>query len=95
MSTLSGILSNFVERLLFRPVTVISVESVGERFRLLRMQGEGFKNAKWKPGQTVQIFLGNLTKRATPQWILIQLQARLAFSFTCMTVDLVPDGLPP
>ena len=64
MSTLSGILSNFVERLLFRPVTVISVESVGGRFRLLRMHGEGFKNAKWKPGQTVQIFLGNLTKRA-------------------------------
>ena len=64
MSTLSEIVSNVVERLLFRPVTIVNVESVGKRFRLLRMQGEGFKNAKWKPGQTVQIFLGNLTKRA-------------------------------
>ena len=63
MSTLSGIASNVLERLLFRPVTVVSVECIGERFRLLRMEGEGFRSVRWTAGQAIQIFLGNLTKR--------------------------------
>lgn len=63
MSTISGIVSNVVERLLFRPVTVVSVESIAERFRLLRMEGEGFRNVRWTPGQAIQLFFGNLTKR--------------------------------
>jgi ferric-chelate reductase (NADPH) len=64
MRSLSEIVSNTVERLLFRPVTITSVEGVGERFRMLSMKGEGFKGVKWVPGQAIQIFLGNLTKRA-------------------------------
>ena len=64
MPTLSRILSGAVEKLLFHPVTITDVEVVCESFRLLSMQGIGFKGVKWIPGQTVQIFLGNLTKRA-------------------------------
>jgi len=64
MPTLSRILSSAVEKLLFHPVTITGVEAVGESFRLLTMQGVGFQSVKWIPGQTVQIFLGNLTKRA-------------------------------
>jgi NADPH-dependent ferric siderophore reductase len=64
MPTLSRILSSAVEKLLFHPVSITGVEAVGESFRLLTMQGVGFQSAKWIPGQTVQIFLGNLTKRA-------------------------------
>jgi ferric-chelate reductase (NADPH) len=64
MSTLSRVLSSAVEKLLFHPVTITGVEAVSESFRLLTMQGVGFQGVKWIPGQTVQIFLGNLTKRA-------------------------------
>ena len=64
MPTLSRILSSAVEKLLFRPVSITGVETVGESFRLLTMQGIGFQSVKWIPGQTIQIFLGNLTKRA-------------------------------
>jgi ferric-chelate reductase (NADPH) len=62
--TLSRILSSAVEKLMFQPVTITGVEVVGETFRLLTMKGLGFQGVKWIPGQTVQIFLGNLTKRA-------------------------------
>jgi ferric-chelate reductase (NADPH) len=64
MPTLSRILSGAVEKLFFHPVTITGVEAVGDTFRLLSMQGVGFQSVKWIPGQTVQIFLGNLTKRA-------------------------------
>jgi ferric-chelate reductase (NADPH) len=37
---------------------------LGKPFRMLRMKGEGFEGVKWVPGQAIQIFLGNLTKRA-------------------------------
>lgn len=63
MLTLSRILSSAVEKLLFHPVSITGVEAVGESFRLLTMQGVGFQSMKWIPGQAVQIFLGNLTKR--------------------------------
>ena len=64
MQTLSRILSSAVEKLMFHPVTITGVEAVCESFRLLTMQGVGFQSVKWIPGQTVQIFLRNLTKRA-------------------------------
>jgi NADPH-dependent ferric siderophore reductase len=64
MPTLSRILSSAVEKLIFRPVTITGVKALGENFRLLSMLGVGFQDVKWIPGQTVQIFLGNLTKRA-------------------------------
>ena len=64
MPTLSRLLSSAVEKLLFHPVTITGVETMGESFRLLTMQGVGFQGVKWIPGQAVQIFLGNLTKRA-------------------------------
>jgi NADPH-dependent ferric siderophore reductase len=64
MPTLSRILSSAVEKLIFRPATITGVEAVGENFRLLSMQGVGFQDVKWIPGQAIQIYLGNLTKRA-------------------------------
>jgi ferric-chelate reductase (NADPH) len=64
MPVLSRLLSSAVEKLLFHPVTITGVETVGESYRLLTMQGVGFQGVKWIPGQTIQIFLGNLTKRA-------------------------------
>jgi ferric-chelate reductase (NADPH) len=64
MPDLSTFLSSAVEKLLFRPVTVSDSEILGGRFRLARMQGEGLKGVKWTPGQAVQFYLGNLTKRA-------------------------------
>jgi ferric-chelate reductase (NADPH) len=64
MSTLSNILSSAVENLLFHPVAITHVETIGGRFRRVRLQGDVFKGVKWVPGQAVQFYLGNLTKRA-------------------------------
>jgi ferric-chelate reductase (NADPH) len=64
MPALSTILSNTVEKLLFRPVIVVDSETLGGQFKLVRMQGEGLRGVKWTPGQAVQFFLGNMTKRA-------------------------------
>jgi NADPH-dependent ferric siderophore reductase len=63
MPTLSNLLSSAVEKLLFHPVTVTHAETIGGRFRRVRLQGEVFKGVKWVPGQAVQFYLGNLTKR--------------------------------
>ena len=64
MSAISGFLSDAVEKLLFRPVTVTQSELVANCFRLVRVRGEGLAGVRWIPGQAVQIYLGNLTKRA-------------------------------
>jgi ferric-chelate reductase (NADPH) len=64
MPTLSRILSSAIEKLVFRPVTITGVEAIGKNFRLLNMQGVGFESVNCIPGQAVQIYLGNLTKRA-------------------------------
>jgi NADPH-dependent ferric siderophore reductase len=64
MSTLSNLLSSAVEKLLFHPVTITHAETIDGHFRRVRLQGEVFKGVKWVPGQAVQFYLGNLTKRA-------------------------------
>ena len=64
MSTLSNLLSSAVEKLLFHPVTITHAETIDGHFRRVRLQGEVFKGLKWVPGQAVQFYLGNLTKRA-------------------------------
>ncbi len=64
MSTLSNVLSSAVEKLLFHPVTITHAETIGERFRRVRLHGAVFRGVKWVPGQAVQFYLGNLTKRA-------------------------------
>jgi NADPH-dependent ferric siderophore reductase len=64
MSTLSNLLSSAVEKLLFHPVTITHAETIDRHFRRVRLQGEVFKGVKWVPGQAVQFYLGNLTKRA-------------------------------
>jgi NADPH-dependent ferric siderophore reductase len=64
MSTLSNLFSSAVEKLLFHPVTITHAETIGGRFRRVRLQGEVFKGVKWVPGQAVRFYLGNLTKRA-------------------------------
>jgi NADPH-dependent ferric siderophore reductase len=64
MSTLSGLVSSAVGKVLFHPATITHAETIGGRFRRVRLQSEVFKGVKWVPGQAVQFYLGNLTKRA-------------------------------
>jgi NADPH-dependent ferric siderophore reductase len=64
MPALSSFLSSTVEKLLFRPVRVLESEVVGGRFRLVRVQGEVFAGVSWTPGQAVQFYVGNFTKRS-------------------------------
>ncbi len=81
MSGVPAILSSVVEKLLFSPVTITGVEQIGERFRLISMEGAGFKGVRWQPSHSVQIYLGNMNKRSyTP----INLDAKLGrASFVC------------
>jgi ferric-chelate reductase (NADPH) len=61
---MTNFLANTFEKLLFHPVTVTSLERVGESFYLASMQGEGIRGVTWIPGQTIQFLVGSLTKRA-------------------------------
>lgn len=56
MSTLSGLVSSAVEKLLFHPATITHAETIGGRFRRVRLQSEVFKGVKWVPGQMVQFY---------------------------------------
>jgi len=64
MAILSTMLSKAIAKMVFKPMRIASVEAVGKSFRLLRIQGQGFRDITWVPGQKAQFFLGNLTKRA-------------------------------
>ena len=61
---MSNILSSTIEKLLFHPVTVTDVDTVGSRFQLVSVQGEGLHGVTWTPGQTIQFYIGSFTKRA-------------------------------
>jgi hypothetical protein len=51
MSPLSNFLSSAVEKLLFHPVTITHAETIGGRFRRVRLQGDVLKGVKWVPDE--------------------------------------------
>lgn len=46
-------------RMLMRHAHVVAVESVADRFRLMTLEGPGFKGLSWVPGQKVQVAMGS------------------------------------
>jgi NADPH-dependent ferric siderophore reductase len=66
-----GRLNKALLRLLMNRVTVVASEWLADRFRMLTLEGPGFKGVAWTPGQKVQIAMGSafVTRTYTPiEW---------------------------
>jgi NADPH-dependent ferric siderophore reductase len=61
---MTNIFSTAIEKLLFHPVTITDVETLGRAFQLVSLHGEGLHDVTWIPGQTTQFYIGSFTKRA-------------------------------
>ncbi|MDV3456216.1 siderophore-interacting protein [Sphingomonas sp. HF-S4] len=55
----SGSLSRFLIRLLMKRATVTANEALGDRFRLVTLEGPGLRDMAWTPGQKIQIAMGS------------------------------------
>lgn len=53
-----GGLSRIVRKVLMKPATVMMVEHLGERYRLVTLHSPAFRGAAWHAGQKVQIAMG-------------------------------------
>lgn len=62
MSLIAKVLGNVLEKTLMHSAKVTAVSKLG-RFRLIELQGEGFKNLKWSPGDKLRVKLGDLVLR--------------------------------
>ena len=66
-----GRLSRALLRLLMRRATVIAVERLAGRFRLITLEGPALEGVAWVPGQKIQIAMGSafVTRTYTPiEW---------------------------
>jgi ferric-chelate reductase (NADPH) len=58
-----GALESALLKLWARPATIIEVQALTERFHLVTLEGEALKDARWRPGQKIQIRLENFASR--------------------------------
>jgi NADPH-dependent ferric siderophore reductase len=58
------ILTDTVEKLIFRSVTISGVRPVGSHLRVVEITGDCLKGATWIPGQIIQVKVGGFTTRA-------------------------------
>lgn len=63
----SGVVESMFHRLVSRRATVREVESVGDAFRLVTIEGEDLEDRRWTPGDMIQIgFVGLAGRAYTP-----------------------------
>lgn len=62
-SKAAGRFQSFLVKLFARSATVASVQVLTNRFRLITLAGATLKKAAWRPGQKVQVQLGNFVSR--------------------------------
>lgn len=53
-----GLMTRFLKKMFLRDGQIAAVDRLTEHFRLISLKGEGLKNVDWKPGDKVQISLG-------------------------------------
>lgn len=58
-SRASGRLSRALIRLIMKRATVAANETLGDRFRLITLEGPGLVEVAWTPGQKIQIAMGS------------------------------------
>ncbi|RKI50289.1 siderophore-interacting protein [Corallococcus sp. AB004] len=60
----SGVVESMFHRLVSRRARVREVESVGDAFRLVTIEGEDLEDRRWTPGDMIQIGFAGLAGRA-------------------------------
>jgi NADPH-dependent ferric siderophore reductase len=58
-SKASGRLSKALQRLFMKHATVVAIEQLTDRFRLITLEGSALKGVAWTPGQKIQIAMGS------------------------------------
>ncbi|PXA85352.1 siderophore-interacting protein [Caulobacter sp. D4A] len=75
-----GGLGQALIRLMMRPARIASSQPIGDRFRLVTLEGAALKGVSWTPGQKIQIAMGSafVTRTYTPMdWDAGQGRARI------------------
>lgn len=54
-----GKIGKALVRLLMKPATIAACEAIGDRFRLITLEGPALQNVQWLPGQKIQIAMGS------------------------------------
>jgi len=54
-----GRISKVLLRLLMKPATVVAMERLADRFRLITLEGSALRGVAWTPGQKIQIAMGS------------------------------------
>lgn len=54
-----GRLSQALTKLLMRQASVVAVEWLADRFRLITLEGEALRDVAWAPGQKIQVSMGS------------------------------------
>lgn len=63
MAGFTGSVMNVVDRALLTRANVSAARRLGEKFRLIELEGPELRGAKWKPGDKIQVRVGTLTVR--------------------------------
>lgn len=58
-ATTPGRLSQALIKLLMRQATVVAVEQLADRLRLITLEGEALRDVAWTPGQKIQVSMGS------------------------------------
>jgi NADPH-dependent ferric siderophore reductase len=59
MAKAPGRLSKALMGLLMKPATVVAIERLADRFRLITLEGSALEGVAWTPGQKIQISMGS------------------------------------
>jgi NADPH-dependent ferric siderophore reductase len=54
-----GRLSKTLLALFMKRATIVAIDDIGDRFRLIELEGAALRGVEWKPGQKVQIAMGS------------------------------------
>lgn len=74
-----GLLETAVQKLITRPARVITIEDLGEKFRMVTLGGDTLKGVEWTPGDKIQLQFGGWVQRTyTPlDWNPMQGRTRI------------------
>lgn len=54
-----GGIGKFLRRMLGKHATIVAIDSIGDRFRLVTLQGPALRGVAWTPGQKLQIAMSS------------------------------------
>lgn len=75
----TGLFESVLHKILMRPAQVTAVEALGDKFRMITIQGAALQDVQWTPGDKIQVQFGGWVQRTyTPvEWDPVQGSTRI------------------